>query len=46
MHGLHDDITPLRAGYSIMYNEISIIKDIYWMALENDALAYDKDNEC
>ena len=45
MLGLHDDIVSLRAGYPIMYNEISIVKDIYWLAMENDALVYDKDNE-
>ena len=45
MHGLHNNIVPLCTGYPIMYNEISIVKDIYWLAMENDALVYDKDNE-
>ena len=45
IHGLHNDIIPLRIGYHIMYNEISIVKDIYLLALENYALVYDKDNK-
>ena len=38
MLGLQDDIIPLRIGYPIMYDEISIVKDIYSLALDNEAL--------